>query len=93
LTFAVSLDDRPIGVHGLRIVDAGATRVVESAASFDGRILRVPRKSSVNCASHRRRNSSSIKRSPGNPPVPEPTKPDSPVEPGETLWYRNLFNL
>ena len=42
LTFAVSLDDRPIGVHRFRIVDDGATRVVESAASFDVRILRVP---------------------------------------------------
>ncbi|MFO7641880.1 MAG: DUF6134 family protein [Candidatus Competibacteraceae bacterium] len=42
LTFAVSLDDRPIGVHRFRIADAGATRVVESAASFDVRILWVP---------------------------------------------------
>ena len=42
LTFVVSLDDRPIGVHRFRIVDAGATRVVESAASFDVRILRIP---------------------------------------------------
>ena len=42
LTFAVSLDDRPIGVHRFRIADAGATRVVESAASFDVRILRIP---------------------------------------------------
>ena len=42
LTFAVSLDDRPIGTHRFRIVDDGATRVVESAASFDVRILRVP---------------------------------------------------
>ena len=42
LTFAVSLDDRPIGVHRFRIVDAGATRVVESDASFDVRILRIP---------------------------------------------------
>jgi hypothetical protein len=42
LTFAVSLDDRPIGMHRFRIVDDGATRVVESAASFDVRILRVP---------------------------------------------------
>ncbi|MDZ7621724.1 MAG: DUF6134 family protein [Candidatus Competibacteraceae bacterium] len=42
LTFAVSLDDRPIGVHRFRIVDDGATRVVESAASFDVRILRIP---------------------------------------------------
>ncbi|MFZ1641138.1 MAG: DUF6134 family protein [Candidatus Contendobacter sp.] len=42
LTFAVSLDDRPIGVHRFRIADDGATRVVESEASFDVRILRVP---------------------------------------------------
>jgi hypothetical protein len=42
LTFAVSLDDRPIGVHRFRIVEDGATRVVESTASFDVRILRVP---------------------------------------------------
>ena len=42
LTFAVSLNDRPIGVHRFRIVDDGATRVVESAASFDVRILRLP---------------------------------------------------
>lgn len=42
LTFTVSLDDRPIGVHRFRIADDGATRVVESAASFDVRILRVP---------------------------------------------------
>ena len=42
LTFAVSLDNRPIGVHRFRIVDDGATRVVESDASFDVRILRVP---------------------------------------------------
>jgi len=42
LTFAVSLDDRPIGVHRFRIVDDGATRVVESDASFDIRILRIP---------------------------------------------------
>ncbi|MCU0935266.1 MAG: DUF6134 family protein [Gammaproteobacteria bacterium] len=42
LTFAVSLDDRPIGVHRFRIVDDGATRVVESTASFDITILRVP---------------------------------------------------
>ena len=42
LIFAVSLDDRPIGMHRFRIVDAGATRVVESAASFDVRILRIP---------------------------------------------------
>lgn len=42
LTFAVSLDDRPIGAHRFRIVDDGATRVVESAASFDVRILRIP---------------------------------------------------
>jgi hypothetical protein len=42
LTFAVSLDDKPIGVHRFRISDEGATRVVESEASFDVRILRVP---------------------------------------------------
>jgi hypothetical protein len=42
LTFAVSLDDRPIGVHRFRIVDDGVTRVVESTASFDVKILRVP---------------------------------------------------
>lgn len=42
LTFAVSLDDQPIGVHRFRIVDDGATRVVESDASFDIRILRIP---------------------------------------------------
>lgn len=41
-TFAVSLDDRPIGVHRFRIVDDGATHVVESDASFDIRILRIP---------------------------------------------------
>ena len=42
LTFAVSLDDKPIGRHRFRIADDGATRVVESEASFDVRILRVP---------------------------------------------------
>ena len=42
LTFAVSLDDQPIGMHRFRIADDGATRVVESEASFDVRILRVP---------------------------------------------------
>ena len=42
LTFEVSLDDRPIGVHRFRIADGGAMRVVESEASFDVRILRVP---------------------------------------------------
>jgi hypothetical protein len=42
LTFAVSLDDKPIGMHRFRIADDGATRVVESEASFDVRILRVP---------------------------------------------------
>ncbi len=42
LTFAVSLDDKPIGMHHFRIADDGATRVVESEASFDVRILRVP---------------------------------------------------
>ena len=42
LTFAVSLDDRPIGVHRFRIADGGAMRVVESEATFDVRILRVP---------------------------------------------------
>ncbi|KAB2922597.1 MAG: hypothetical protein F9K25_19215 [Candidatus Contendobacter sp.] len=42
LTFEVSLDDRPIGVHRFRIADGGAMRVVESDASFDVKILRVP---------------------------------------------------
>jgi len=42
LTFAVSLDDKPIGMHRFRIADDGATRVVESEALFDVRILRVP---------------------------------------------------
>jgi hypothetical protein len=42
LTFAVSLDDQPIGMHRFRIADDGAARVVESEASFDVRILRVP---------------------------------------------------
>ena len=42
LTFAVSLDDKSIGMHRFRIADDGATRVVESEASFDVRILRVP---------------------------------------------------
>jgi hypothetical protein len=42
LTFAVSLDDQPIGVHRFRISDEGAMRVVDSEATFDVRILRVP---------------------------------------------------
>lgn len=42
LTFAVSLDEQPIGVHRFRIADGGAMHVVESVASFDVRILRVP---------------------------------------------------
>ena len=42
LTFEVSLDGQPIGVHRFRIAQDGATRVVESEASFDVRILRVP---------------------------------------------------
>jgi hypothetical protein len=42
LTFAVSLDDRPIGIHRFRMADDGATRVVDSEATFDVRILRVP---------------------------------------------------
>ena len=42
LTFAVSLDDKPIGVHRFRIADDGAMRVVDSEATFDVRILRVP---------------------------------------------------
>ena len=42
LTFEVSLDDKPIGMHRFRIADGGATRVVESEASFDVRILRMP---------------------------------------------------
>ena len=42
LTFAVSLDDQPIGVHRFRIADEGARRVVASEATFDVRILRVP---------------------------------------------------
>lgn len=42
LTFEVSLDDKPIGTHRFRIVDDGATRVVDIAASFDVRILRIP---------------------------------------------------
>ena len=42
LTFAVSLDDQPIGVHRFRIADEGAMRVVASEATFDVRILRVP---------------------------------------------------
>lgn len=42
LTFEVSLDDRPIGVHRFRIADGGAMRVVETEASFDVSILRVP---------------------------------------------------
>ena len=42
LTFAVSLDDQPIGVHRFRITQRGATHMVDSAASFDVKILRVP---------------------------------------------------
>ena len=42
LTFAVSLDDKPIGVHRFRMADHGAMRVVDSEATFDVRILRVP---------------------------------------------------
>jgi hypothetical protein len=42
LTFEVSLDDKPIGMHRFRISDGGPMRVVESDASFDVRILRVP---------------------------------------------------
>jgi hypothetical protein len=42
LTFEVSLNDQPIGMHRFRIADGGAMRVVESEASFDVRILRVP---------------------------------------------------
>lgn len=42
LTFAVTLDDQPIGVHRFRIAEDDATRVVESEAAFDVRILRVP---------------------------------------------------
>ena len=42
LTFAVSLDDKPIGVHRFRIADDSAMRVVDSEATFDVRILRVP---------------------------------------------------
>ena len=42
LTFAVSLDDQPIGVHRFRMADHGAMRVVDSEATFDVRILRVP---------------------------------------------------
>ena len=42
LTFTVSLDDQPIGVHRFRIADEGAMRVVDSEATFDVRILRVP---------------------------------------------------
>lgn len=42
LTFAVSLDDKPIGVHRFRIADDGAMRVVDSEATFDVSILRVP---------------------------------------------------
>ena len=42
LTFTVSLDDQPIGVHRFQIADQGAMRVVASEATFDVRILRVP---------------------------------------------------
>ena len=42
LTFEVSLNDQPIGVHRFRIADEGARRVVASEATFDVRILRVP---------------------------------------------------
>ena len=42
LTFTVSLDDQPIGMHRFRIADEGARRVVDSEATFDVRILRVP---------------------------------------------------
>jgi hypothetical protein len=42
LTFAVSLDDQPIGIHRFRMADDGAMRVVDSEATFDVRILRVP---------------------------------------------------
>ena len=42
LTFEVSLDGQPIGMHRFRMAHDGATRVVESEALFDVRILRVP---------------------------------------------------
>ena len=42
LTFEVLLDDKPIGMHRFRIADGGPTRVVESEASFDVRILGIP---------------------------------------------------
>lgn len=42
MTFEVSLDGQSIGEHRFRITNGGAVRVVESEASFDVRILRVP---------------------------------------------------
>lgn len=42
LTFEVSLNDQPIGVHRFRISNEGAMRIVDSEATFDVRILRVP---------------------------------------------------
>ena len=42
LTFEVSLDGQSIGEHRFRIADGSAMRVVDSEASFDVRILRVP---------------------------------------------------
>lgn len=42
LIFKVSLDDKPIGMHRFRIAGGNATRVVDSEASFDVRILGVP---------------------------------------------------
>jgi hypothetical protein len=42
LSFEVLLDGKPIGTHEFRITDGVATRIVETNASFDVRILFVP---------------------------------------------------
>jgi hypothetical protein len=42
LRFEVLLDGEPIGYHRFRIDDSGETRVVESEASFDVRVLFIP---------------------------------------------------
>jgi hypothetical protein len=42
LNFEVLLDGKPIGTHEFRITDGGTTRIVETNASFDVRILFVP---------------------------------------------------
>lgn len=42
MTFEVSLDGQSIGTHRFRIDDGSATRIVESEAAFDVRILGIP---------------------------------------------------